>query len=66
MNEGGHTAEMKALLSTLDFKRYTPRAYVYCHGDLMSTRVIDEVETAAGGSDSSAVSDVGTDDRMDD
>jgi beta-1,4-N-acetylglucosaminyltransferase len=41
---GGHTAEMKALVSSLDFERYTPRTYVYCHGDEMSLRIISELE----------------------
>jgi beta-1,4-N-acetylglucosaminyltransferase len=44
---GGHTAEMKALVSSLDFERYTPRTYVYCHGDEMSLRVISELENSS-------------------
>jgi beta-1,4-N-acetylglucosaminyltransferase len=43
---GGHTAEMKTLLSSLDFQRYSPRNYVHCHGDEMSLRVINEIEAA--------------------
>lgn len=41
---GGHTAEMKALMTTLDFNRYTPRTYVCCHGDEMSLRTITDIE----------------------
>ena len=44
---GGHTAEMKALVSSLDFERYTPRTYVYCHGDEMSVRIISELEASS-------------------
>lgn len=43
---GGHTAEMKALISSLDFNRYTPRTYVYCHGDEISLRIVSELETS--------------------
>lgn len=41
---GGHTAEMMALLSTLPLERYTPRTYVYCHGDALSPRLVDAFE----------------------
>jgi beta-1,4-N-acetylglucosaminyltransferase len=44
---GGHTAEMKSLVSSLNFERYTPRTYVYCHGDEMSVRVITELENSS-------------------
>lgn len=44
---GGHTAEMKALISSLDFNRYTPRTYVYCHGDEISLRIVSELETSS-------------------
>ena len=44
---GGHTAEMKALVSSLDFQRYTPRTYVYCYGDEMSVRIISELESSS-------------------
>jgi len=44
---GGHTAEMKALVSSLDFERYTPRTYVYCYGDEMSSRIISELEASS-------------------
>ena len=44
---GGHTAEMKALVSSLDFGRYTPRTYVYCYGDEMSVRMISELEASS-------------------
>jgi beta-1,4-N-acetylglucosaminyltransferase len=49
---GGHTAEMRTLLSTIDFTRYTPRTYVYCHGDEMSLRVISDLEKSTEKSDS--------------
>ena len=47
---GGHTAEMKALISSLNFERYTPRTYVYCHGDEMSLRIISELESSSDSS----------------
>jgi hypothetical protein len=36
---------MRSLLSTLDFDRYTPRTYVYCHGDEMSLKVVSSLES---------------------
>lgn len=48
---GGHSAEMKTLLSTLDFGRYTPRRYIACHGDDMSLRMIGAVEGGWEGKD---------------
>jgi hypothetical protein len=53
---GGHTAEMKALVTTLDFNRYTPRTYVYCHGDEMSLRTITEIEATQPTASSSHLS----------
>ncbi|TYJ56594.1 hypothetical protein B9479_002686 [Cryptococcus floricola] len=44
----GHTSEMKALLSSLDFERYQPRTYIYCHGDNMSLNAVAEIESQKG------------------
>ncbi|RXK39471.1 hypothetical protein M231_03304 [Tremella mesenterica] len=46
LGSGGHTAEMVALLSTIDLERYTPRVYVYCWGDEMSLRAISTIESS--------------------
>jgi hypothetical protein len=35
---------MKALLSDIDFKRYSPRVYVFCPGDDMSLQLVAELE----------------------
>nr|XP_031858953.1 uncharacterized protein CI109_005621 [Kwoniella shandongensis]KAA5526025.1 hypothetical protein CI109_005621 [Kwoniella shandongensis] len=48
LGSGGHTSEMQTLLSTLDFERYTPRTYIYCHGDEMSLRAIAKLESDKG------------------
>ncbi|OCF39095.1 UDP-N-acetylglucosamine transferase subunit ALG14 [Kwoniella heveanensis CBS 569] len=39
---------MRTLLSTLPFERYTPRTYVYCHGDEMSLKAIALLESEKG------------------
>jgi len=39
---------MKTLLFTIDYDRYTPRIYVYCHGDDLSLRAVSELESAHG------------------
>ncbi|BEJ17399.1 hypothetical protein CspHIS471_0608000 [Cutaneotrichosporon sp. HIS471] len=44
MGSGGHTAEMRQLLKSVDRRRYSPRVYVYCHGDEMSLRAVAEIE----------------------
>lgn len=44
LGSGGHTAEMRALLASVDKARYTPRIYVYGAGDNMSLRAVAEVE----------------------
>lgn len=44
MGSGGHTAEMRQLLKSVDRKRYSPRVYVYCNGDEMSLRAVAEIE----------------------
>ncbi|KAL1408979.1 UDP-N-acetylglucosamine transferase subunit [Vanrija albida] len=49
LGSGGHTGEMRALLSALDAAHYTPRVYVYGAGDGMSLRAVAEVEGALGG-----------------
>jgi beta-1,4-N-acetylglucosaminyltransferase len=33
---GGHTSEALALVSALDFSRYTPRLYIISEGDSLS------------------------------
>ncbi|TFK44753.1 glycosyltransferase family 1 protein [Crucibulum laeve] len=38
LGSGGHTAEALALLSTLDFSRYTPRTYIISEGDILSSQ----------------------------
>ncbi|WVW85957.1 hypothetical protein I302_107995 [Kwoniella bestiolae CBS 10118] len=45
LGSGGHTSEMKSLVSTLPFDRYSPRKYIYCHGDNISLRAISELES---------------------
>ncbi|EAL22510.1 hypothetical protein CNBB3880 [Cryptococcus deneoformans B-3501A] len=49
LGSGGHTSEMKALLSTLDYERYQPRTYIYCHGDDLSLRAVSDIESSKGG-----------------
>ncbi|KIR53240.1 UDP-N-acetylglucosamine transferase subunit ALG14 [Cryptococcus gattii Ru294] len=48
LGSGGHTSEMKALLSTLDYERYQPRTYIYCHGDDLSLRSVSDIESNKG------------------
>ncbi|KAI9636617.1 oligosaccharide biosynthesis protein Alg14 like-domain-containing protein [Dioszegia hungarica] len=50
LGSGGHTSEMRTLLSGLDFERYTPRTYVYCPGDDMSLKIVRDLEIAKGSS----------------
>ncbi|KAF9070551.1 glycosyltransferase family 1 protein [Rhodocollybia butyracea] len=38
LGSGGHTSEMLALVSSLDFDRYTPRTYILSEGDTLSER----------------------------
>jgi beta-1,4-N-acetylglucosaminyltransferase len=35
---------MMTLLGSLDFERYTPRRYIYCHGDTMSLDAVQALE----------------------
>ncbi|WOO82766.1 UDP-N-acetylglucosamine transferase subunit ALG14 [Vanrija pseudolonga] len=52
LGSGGHTGEMRALLSALDGEKYAPRVYVYGAGDEMSLRAVADVESALGGTTS--------------
>ncbi|KAK8853055.1 hypothetical protein IAR55_003756 [Kwoniella newhampshirensis] len=48
LGSGGHTSEMQTLISNLDFERYTPRTYIYCHGDEISLRAVGKLESDKG------------------
>ena len=41
---GGHTTEALALVSSLDFVRYTPRTYIISDGDTLSAQKARELE----------------------
>jgi len=41
---GGHTTEALALVSALDFARYTPRTYIISDGDTLSAQKAREME----------------------
>ena len=41
---GGHTTEALALVSALDFARYTPRTYIISDGDTLSAQKAHELE----------------------
>lgn len=41
---GGHTSEMRTLLRDVEFRRYSPRVYVYCPPDEISLQVVGELE----------------------
>ena len=41
---GGHTTEVLALVSALDFERYTPRTYIISDGDTLSAQKAHELE----------------------
>ena len=43
---GGHTSEALALVSSLDFTRYTPRKYIISEGDTLSARKAEELENS--------------------
>jgi hypothetical protein len=43
---GGHTTEMLALISSLDFERYCPRLYVTSEGDIFSAQKATDFELA--------------------
>ena len=54
---GGHSSEALALVSALDFSRYTPRTYIVSEGDLLSEQKAVALEQLkATTSSSSAVS----------
>ncbi|VDB95282.1 unnamed protein product [Peniophora sp. CBMAI 1063] len=44
LGSGGHTSEMLALVSALDFTRYTPRTYIVSEGDTLSAQKAVELE----------------------
>lgn len=43
---GGHTTEMLAMMSGLDFDRYSPRLYVISEGDTLSAQKAVTLEEA--------------------
>ncbi|KAF9033290.1 glycosyltransferase family 1 protein [Hymenopellis radicata] len=44
LGSGGHTSEAIALLSALDFNKYTPRTYLLSEGDHLSAEKAKELE----------------------
>jgi len=44
LGSGGHTTEALALVSALDFARYTPRTYIISDGDILSAQKARELE----------------------
>lgn len=57
LGSGGHSSEALALVSALDFSRYTPRTYIVSEGDLLSEqKAIALEQLKATASSSSAVS----------
>ncbi|KAE9411427.1 glycosyltransferase family 1 protein [Gymnopus androsaceus JB14] len=46
LGSGGHTSEMLALVSSLDFNRYVPRTYIISEGDTLSERKVAMLEAA--------------------
>ncbi|KAH8118986.1 glycosyltransferase family 1 protein [Phellopilus nigrolimitatus] len=44
LGSGGHTSEALALISTLDFIRYSPRKYIVSEGDSLSAQKVAELE----------------------
>ncbi|KAL1757564.1 glycosyltransferase family 1 protein [Schizophyllum commune] len=48
LGSGGHTSEALALLSGLDFDRYTPRTYYISEGDALSAQKAIDLENAKG------------------
>ncbi|TRM69910.1 glycosyltransferase family 1 protein [Schizophyllum amplum] len=48
LGSGGHTSEALALLSGLDFHRYTPRTYYISDGDHLSARKAMDLEDFKG------------------
>ncbi|KAJ4483363.1 glycosyltransferase family 1 protein [Lentinula aciculospora] len=52
LGSGGHTSEMLALVSSLDFGRYYPRVYIISEGDTLSERKAVLLEAKAARSTS--------------
>ncbi|KAL1748809.1 glycosyltransferase family 1 protein [Schizophyllum fasciatum] len=48
LGSGGHTSEALALLSGIDFDRYTPRTYFISEGDALSAQKAIDLENAKG------------------
>ncbi|KAF8070498.1 glycosyltransferase family 1 protein [Lyophyllum atratum] len=46
LGSGGHTTEALALVSALDFSRYTPRTYIISQGDDLSARKALSLESS--------------------
>ncbi|KAJ7346689.1 glycosyltransferase family 1 protein [Mycena albidolilacea] len=46
LGSGGHTSEALALISALDFNRYSPRTYVISEGDSFSAQKTCELESS--------------------
>ena len=54
---GGHSSEALALVSALDFSRYTPRTYIVSQGDHLSERkavALEQLKATASSSSSAA------------
>ncbi|KAJ4002100.1 glycosyltransferase family 1 protein [Lentinula boryana] len=55
LGSGGHTSEMLAMISSLDFDKYSPRIYIISEGDTLSERkalTLEATKTANSGSTS--------------
>ncbi|KAJ3928256.1 MAG: glycosyltransferase family 1 protein [Lentinula lateritia] len=50
LGSGGHTSEMLALVSSLDFDRYFPRIYIISEGDTLSERKAAALEATKAAS----------------
>ncbi|XP_056630569.1 UDP-N-acetylglucosamine transferase subunit ALG14 homolog [Diorhabda sublineata] len=46
IGSGGHTTEMISLLSTLDFRKYSPRYYIIATTDTTSLTKVESLETS--------------------
>lgn len=46
MGSGGHTGEMVRLLSTLDFRHFSPRLYLVARTDDMSAKRVQQLESS--------------------
>jgi len=57
LGSGGHTSEALALVSALDFSRYTPRTYIVSEGDHLSERkaiALEQLKATASSPSSAA------------